>query len=245
MDLSGKVALVTGSSRGIGRAAALRLAAAGAAVALNATKNAAETQAAIESAGGVCSVHIADVADPEEATAMVQAVIERHGGLDFLINNAGVTRDTLALRMSDDDWRRVIDVNLTGAFNCARAALKHMVRRRAGRIVNIGSVVGYRGNPGQTNYTASKSGLIGMTRSLALEVGSRGVTANVITPGYIETDMTLEVAETSLNAVREMIPAGRLGTPEDVAEAVLFLCSDEAAYITGQTLPVDGGLALV
>ena len=245
MDLSGKVALVTGSSRGIGRAAALRLTAAGAAVALNATKDASETQAAIESAGGVCSVHIADVADAEEATAMVQAVIERHGGLDFLINNAGVTRDTLALRMSDDDWRRVIDVNLTGAFNCARAALKHMVRRRSGRIINIGSVVGYRGNPGQANYTASKSGLIGMTRSLALEVGSRGVTANVITPGYIETDMTLEVAETSLNAVREMIPAGRLGTPEDVAEAVVFLCSDEAAYITGQTLPVDGGLALV
>ncbi len=245
MDLSGKVALVTGSSRGIGRAAALRLAAAGAAVALNATKDASETQASIESAGGVCSAHIADVANAEEATAMVQAVIERHEGLDFLINNAGVTRDTLALRMSDDDWRRVIDVNLTGAFNCARAALKHMVRRRSGRIVNIGSVVGYRGNPGQANYTASKSGLIGMTRSLALEVGSRGVTANVITPGYIETDMTLEVAETSLNAVREMIPAGRLGTPEDVAEAVLFLCSDEAAYITGQTLPVDGGLALV
>ncbi len=245
MDLSGKVALVTGSSRGIGRAAALRLAAAGAAVALNATKDASETQAAIESTGGVCSVHIADVADPEAATAMVQAVIERHEGLDFLINNAGVTRDTLALRMSDDDWRRVIDVNLTGAFNCARAALKHMVRRRSGRIITIGSVVGYRGNPGQANYTASKSGLIGMTRSLALEVGSRGVTANVITPGYIETDMTLEVAETSLNAVREMIPAGRLGTPEDVAEAVLFLCSDEAAYITGQTLPVDGGLALV
>lgn len=245
MDLSGKVALVTGSSRGIGRAAALRLAAAGAAVALNATKDASETQAAIESAGRICSVHVADVANSEEATAMVQAVIERHGGLDFLINNAGVTRDTLALRMSDDDWRRVIDVNLTGAFNCARAALKHMVRRRSGRIVNIGSVVGYRGNPGQANYTASKSGLIGMTRSLALEVGSRGVTANVITPGYIETDMTLEVAETSLNAVREMIPAGRLGTPEDVAEAVLFLCSDEAAYITGQTLPVDGGLALV
>ena len=245
MDLSGKVALVTGSSRGIGRAAALRLAAAGAAVALNATKDASEAQTAIESAGGVCSVHVADVADPAETAAMVQAVIERHGGLDFLINNAGVTRDTLALRMSDDDWRRVIDVNLTGAFNCTRAALKHMVRRRAGRIVNIGSVVGYRGNPGQANYTASKSGLIGMTRSIALEVGSRGVTANVIAPGYIETDMTLEVAETSLNAVREMIPAGRLGTPEDVAEAVLFLCSDEAAYITGQTLPVDGGLALV
>ena len=245
MDFSGKVALVTGSSRGIGRAAALRLAAAGAAVALNATKDASETEAAIESVGGVCSVHIADVADPAEAAAMVQAVIDRHGGLDFLINNAGVTRDTLALRMSDDDWRRVIDVNLTGAFNCARAALKHMVRRRSGRIINIGSVVGYRGNPGQANYTASKSGLIGMTRSLALEVGSRGVTANVITPGYIETDMTREVAETSLNAVREMIPAGRLGTPEDVAEAVLFLCGDEAAYVTGQTLPVDGGLALV
>ena len=245
MDLSGKVALVTGSSRGIGRAAALRLAAAGAAVALNATRDVSETQAAIESAGGVCSAHIADVADASEAAAMVQGVIERHGGLDFLINNAGVNRDTLALRMSDDDWRRVIEVNLTGAFNCARAALKHMVRRRAGRIVNIGSVVGYRGNAGQANYSASKSGLIGMTRSIALEVGTRGVTANVIAPGYIETDMTRGVAETSLNAVREMIPAGRLGTPEDVAEAVLFLCSDEAAYITGQTLPVDGGLALV
>ena len=245
VDLSGKVALVTGSSRGIGRAVALLLSDAGATVALNATRDASETQAAIESTGGACSVHIADVSEPNQAATMVQEVIDRHGALDFLVNNAGVNHDTLVLRMSDEDWRHVIEVNLTGVFNCTRAALKHMVRRRSGRIVNMGSVVGYRGNAGQANYSATKSGLIGMTRSVALEVGSRGITANIVTPGYIETEMTSEVAEGTREAIRSAIPMGRFGTPEDVAQAVLFLCSDEAGYINGQVLPVDGGLVLV
>ena len=245
MELTGKIALITGSSRGIGRGIALRLIAAGATVALNATKDASETQAAIESVGGSCSVHIADVSDSAQADKMVQNVIDRHGAIDCLINNAGVNHDTLMLRMTDQDWRHVSEVNLTGVFNCSRAALKHMVRRRTGRIINMGSVVGYRGNAGQTNYSATKSGLIGMTRSIALEGGSRGITANVVTPGYIDTEMTRDMPEVTREAIREAIPMRRFGTPEDVAEVVLFLCSEEADYISGQVLPVDGGLVLV
>ncbi|MCH7553731.1 MAG: 3-oxoacyl-[acyl-carrier-protein] reductase [Chloroflexi bacterium] len=244
MDLSGKVALVTGSGRGIGRAIAVRLAAAGATVALNAISSTDATEKVITSTGGSCSAHLGDVRDAQAVDGLVNDVVSRHGSLDILVNNAGVTRDGLLMRMSESDWQDVLDTNLTGAFHCTRAVLRRMVRKRWGRIVNIGSVVGLRGNAGQANYTATKAGLVGLTRTTAREVVSRGITANVIAPGFIETELTDKLGESIQDQIRSHIPLGRFGSPEDVAEAVTFLATDEAGYITGQVLLVDGGLAL-
>ena len=244
MDLSGKVALVTGSGRGIGRAIAVRLAAAGATVALNAISSTDATEKVITSTGGSCSAHLGDVRDAQAVDGLVNDVVSRHGSLDILVNNAGVTRDGLLMRMSESDWQDVLDTNLTGAFHCTRAVLRRMVRKRWGRIVNIGSVVGLRGKAGQANYTATKAGLVGLTRTTAREVVSRGITANVIAPGFIETELTAKLGESIQDQIRSHIPLGRFGSPEDVAEAVTFLATDEAGYITGQVLLVDGGLAL-
>ncbi|MBM4406937.1 MAG: 3-oxoacyl-[acyl-carrier-protein] reductase [Chloroflexi bacterium] len=244
MDLSGKVALVTGSSRGIGRAVALRLAKAGATVALNATKDASETRRLITEAGGKAGVHIADVRRSQEVEKMVEDVVAAHGSLDILVNNAGITRDTLLMRISDKDWEDVLATNLTGTFYCTRAAIKPMLKKRWGRIIMMGSVVGLKGNPGQANYSATKAGLVGFTRSTAAEVASRNITANVVAPGFIETEMTAKLSQQQRDALKAHIPAGVFGTPEQVAEAVAFLASNEAGYITGQVLLVDGGIAM-
>jgi 3-oxoacyl-[acyl-carrier protein] reductase len=245
IDLSGKVALVTGSSRGIGRAIAVSLATHGATVALNATSNVSETAQAITTLGGVSSTHIADIRDAEAVREMVDSIVAQHGSIDVLVNNAGVRRDTLMLRMSEDDWQDVLATNLTGAFHCTRAALKHMIRKRRGQIVNMGSIIGLRGNAGQANYAAAKAGLAGLTMSTALEVASRGITANLLAPGFIETEMTKVMPQDQQDAIRSRIPLGRFGGPEEIAEIVAFLASDAASYITGQTIVVDGGLSLV
>jgi 3-oxoacyl-[acyl-carrier protein] reductase len=241
--LSGKVALVTGASRGIGRAIALRLAADGAHV-LAAARDAgrvAEVVAEIAKAGGRAEAVALDVADKSSVESAFAALLATHGRLDILVNNAGVTRDNLLLRMKVEDWDQVLATNLTGAFLCTQAALKPMIKQRGGRIVNITSVVGLAGNAGQANYAASKAGLIGFTKSVAREVASRNVTANAVAPGFIETDMTAAMTDKAREAVVSAIPLGRVGQSGDIAAAVAFLVSDEAAYITGQVLAVDGG----
>jgi 3-oxoacyl-[acyl-carrier protein] reductase len=241
-SLDGKVALVTGGSRGIGAAVARELAAAGARVALNYRSSA---DAAEELAGEIKGFAIeGDVADPEQAAALVERVEEDLGDLDCLINNAGVTRDGLIARMSDEDWDAVLDTNLRGTFNTCRAVSRKMLRRRAGSIVNLTSVVGIHGNPGQANYAASKAGIIGLTKALARELGTRGVRVNAVAPGYIDTELTGVLPEEVRNAILGNTPLGRLGEPEDVARAVRFLCSDEAAFVTGAVLLVDGGLGM-
>ena len=245
--LDGKVALVTGGSRGIGRAIALRLAEEGADLAICARNAAAagEVAAAIEALGRRCLVRQADVADAEQATELVDATIAELGRLDVLVNNAGVTRDNLLMRMKEEDWDEVLAINLKGAFNCVRAAVRPMLKARGGRIVNITSVVGLLGNAGQANYAASKAGLIGLTKSLARELASRGITANAVAPGVVpETGMTDSLTEQQQEQMIATVPLGRAGTPEDVAHAVAFLASDQAAYITGQVLSVDGGMAI-
>lgn len=241
MGFKGKVVIVTGASRGIGREIAAQFAAAGAQVACVATtiEGAQKTADAIGGKAFAC-----DVSDSTSVDAMVDAVVEQMGTPAVLVNNAGITRDTLMLRMKDDDWDRVIDVNLKGAFLTSRAVARPMMKARYGRIVNITSVVGLGGAPGQTNYAAAKAGMIGLTKSVAKELGSRGITCNAVAPGYIQTDMTEELPAEFKEMAIKTAPAGRLGEPADIAPAVLFLASEEAAYITGQVLVVDGGLTL-
>jgi 3-oxoacyl-[acyl-carrier protein] reductase len=245
--LEGRVALVTGSSRGIGEAIALRLAQEGAKVAVNyhtGEEAAARVVEAIAASGGDAVSIGADVSREDQVNTLVKRVLEHWQRLDILVNNAGITRDRLLLRMSSQDWDEVLNVNLRGAYMCTRAALPHMVRRRHGRIVNVSSVVGLSGNPGQANYAASKAGLIGLTKAVAREVASRNITVNAVAPGYIVTDMVQGLPEEVQKSVLEHIPLARFGAPEDVAEAVAFLCSDGAGYITGQVIGIDGGLAM-
>ena len=237
-SLEGKTALVTGASRGIGRAIATELARAGASVVLSYRTGVEEAETLASELGGRAVA--ADVSDPESAAALV----EEAGDLDIIVNNAGVTRDGLLVRMSDDDWRTVIDTNLASCFYTCRAATRGMMRKRSGSIVNISSIVGLRGNWGQTNYAASKAGIIGFTKSLARELGSRNVRANVVVPGYVKSRLTDALPEEATGAMLENTPLGRLGDPEDVAGAVRFLCSDEAGFVTGAVLLVDGGLGM-
>jgi 3-oxoacyl-[acyl-carrier protein] reductase len=237
-SLEGKNALVTGASRGIGLAIAKELARAGASVVVSCRSGVEEAEALAEEIGG--RVVQGDVSDPESAAALV----EEAGDLDVLVNNAGVTRDGLLVRMSDEDWRTVIDTNLASCFYTCRAATRGMMRKRAGSIVNISSVVGLRGNWGQTNYAASKAGIIGFTKSLARELGSRNVRANVVVPGYVKSRLTDALPDEATATMLENTPLGRLGDPEDVAGAVRFLCSEDAAFVTGAVLLVDGGLGM-
>ncbi|MEZ5284483.1 MAG: 3-oxoacyl-[acyl-carrier-protein] reductase [Vicinamibacterales bacterium] len=244
-QLAGKIAVVTGASRGIGRAIAEQLGAAGAVVACVARgDNAAETVAAITGAGGQAEAHGADVTDAAAADAVIRAVVERHGRIDILVSNAGIARDQLMLRMKQADWDAVIATNLTASFTWCQAVLKPMVRQRTGRIIAISSVVGQMGNAGQANYAASKAGLIGFCKALAREVASRNVTVNVVAPGLIATDMTRAITENAQADWAAQIPMGRMGTPADIAAAVRFLASDEASYITGQVLAVNGGMCM-
>jgi 3-oxoacyl-[acyl-carrier protein] reductase len=242
-DLSQKVVIVTGASRGIGRAIAEVLASRGAhVVAAARADNAASAVDAIKAAGGSAEVASLDVTDSGSVDALIDGVVERHGRIDVLVNNAGIARDQLMLRMKREEWDDVIATNLTAAFTCVHAVLKPMIKRRAGRIISISSVVGQMGNPGQANYAASKAGLIGFSKALAREVASRNVTVNVVAPGLIETDMTKAVAEKAQAEWTSLIPLQRLGSPQDIAFAVCFLASDEAAYITGQVIAVNGGM---
>ncbi len=244
VDLKDRTAIVTGASRGIGRSIALALAGAGAKVACVARSvdKLTETAEAIRAAGGTAEVLACDVTSSESVEQVVAAVLEKWERLDILVNNAGITRDTLIPRMQDQDWDDVINTNLRGAFLFTRAATRTMMQRRYGRIINIASISGLMGNPGQANYSASKAGMIGMTRTVAKELAGRKLTVNAIAPGFIETEMTAALGEGLLDEVKKRIPAKRLGRPEEIAYAVLFLASDAASYITGQVLTVDGGL---
>jgi 3-oxoacyl-[acyl-carrier protein] reductase len=247
MSLTGKVAIVTGSARGIGRAITLRLAEAGADIAVNDIEAAA---ASLESVAGEVRALgrqalavTADVSSPADVGRMVEAIAGKFGHIDILVNNAGITRDQIIMRMSDEDWDAVLAIDLKSAFLCSRAVLRHMLKQRWGRIISIASVVGLIGNAGQANYAAAKAGVIALMRSIAKEVGSRGITANAIAPGFIETQMTQKLDEKQRQALLLRIPLGSAGSPRDVAEAVAFLASEEARYITGQVLGVDGGMA--
>lgn len=243
IDLTGRVALVTGASRGIGRAIAKRLAQHGShVIAVARGDNAAETVREIREAGGKADLASADVVDASGVDALIAETLEKHGRIDILVNNAGIARDQLLLRMKREDWDAVVATNLTAAFSCTQAVLKPMVRQRSGRIIFISSVVGQAGNAGQANYAASKAGLIGFAKAVALEIASRNITANVVAPGLIETDMTREIAGGTRENWESRIPLRRIGTPDDVAAAVCFLASDEASYITGQVLAVNGGM---
>ncbi len=248
MFLENRVALITGASRGIGRAIALAVAKHGAMVAVNyypgQSDQAALVVEEIEKAGGRAFSVAADVSKRSDVEEMVNAVVKRSGSLDILINNAGITRDQLLLRMKDQDWDAVLDTNLNGVFYCTRSALKWMLKSRWGRVVSLASVVGVTGNAGQANYGASKAGIIGFTKCVAREVASRGINVNAVAPGYIGTDMTERISPQAREELQGRIPLGRIGTPEDVAGAVLFLVSPAAGYITGQVLHVDGGMAI-
>lgn len=247
MLLAEKTALVTGASRGIGRAAALELAKAGAKVAVNFAGNrtaAEEVVSMIEATGGQAMLVQADVGNAADVEAMIKAVVERFGRIDILVNNAGITRDNLIMRMKEEDWDAVIHTNLKGIFNCTKAVSKLMMKQRYGRIINMASVVGVMGNAGQANYAAAKAGVIGFTKSMAKELASRNITVNAVAPGYISTDMTANLPEQARLELQSQIPLQRLGNPEDVAAAVLFLVSPGADYITGQTLHVDGGMVM-
>ena len=245
--LANKTAIVTGGSRGIGRAIAIELAARGASVLVNFNTNgvaAEEVVLKIVNAGGKAAALPGDVAKVADAQALIKAAIEKFGGLDILVNNAGITRDMLIMMMSEEAWDAVIDTNLKGSFNCAKAAVRHMMKTRSGRIINITSVSGQIGNAGQTNYSASKAGLIGFTKALAREVAGRNITVNAIAAGYVDTEIWAGVPAEMRDAFVKMIPLGRKGTPKEIAYAVAFLASEEAAYITGQVLAVDGGMAM-
>ena len=243
LDLTGKVAVVTGASRGIGRNVATLLASRGAHVVAAARgENAAATVAEIHAAGRRGEVGTLEVTDAASIGALMSGVLERHGRIDILVNNAGIARDQLLLRMKREDWDQVTATNLTSAFACVQAVLKPMLKQRAGRIVSISSVVGQTGNAGQANYAASKAGLIGFSKALARELASRNITVNVVAPGLIETDMTKAITDKAQGEWAAQIPLGRLGTTADVAAAVCFLASDEASYITGQVLAVNGGM---
>jgi 3-oxoacyl-[acyl-carrier protein] reductase len=247
MDMNGRVALVTGSARGIGREIAMKLAEVGADIVVNDIEAAAESLESavtdIKALGRQSLAVTADVSSSEDVTRLFTTAYEKFGRIDILVNNAGVTRDNLALKMSDEEWDTVMNIDLKSAFLCSRAVLRYMIKQRWGRIISIASVVGIIGNAGQVNYAAAKAGIIGLTRSIAKEVGSRGITVNAIAPGYIQTRMTEQLDEKQTQALLSHIPVGSLGTPRDVAEAVAFLASDEARYITGHVLNVDGGMA--
>jgi 3-oxoacyl-[acyl-carrier protein] reductase len=247
MDFTDKVAVVTGSSRGIGRAIALRLAEGGARVVINYRGNKAaadDVLAQISASGGQAIAVQADVSQVAEAEALIDAAKKEFGRIDILVNNAGTTRDTLLMRMSEEDWDIVIDTNLKGTFNCIKAVSRQMMRQRYGRIVNVTSVSGIAGNAGQANYASAKAGLIGLTKTVAKELGSRGITCNAIAPGFVPTDLTASLPEDLVELAIERTPLGRMGTPENMAAAVAFLASDDADFITGQVLAVDGGLAI-
>jgi 3-oxoacyl-[acyl-carrier protein] reductase len=243
IDLTGRVALVTGSTRGIGRAIAETLAGAGARVAV-VGRDEARAKEAAEAIGGGAAGFACDVSDPASVAALVEAVEKQMGSVDVLVNNAGLTRDNILFRLKDEDWDAVIDTNLRGAFVAIRAASRGMMKRRWGRIINIASIVGLVGNKGQVNYAASKAGLIGLTKSVAKELGSRNILANVVAPGFIETDMTNAMTPEARTALFGQIPLERLGAPQDIASMVAFLASDQAGYVTGQVFVVDGGMAM-
>ena len=248
MRLDGKVAIVTGASRGIGREIAIQLAAQGALLVINYTSNdtaARETLATVEAVGGEGIIVQADVKNMAQCENLVKTALEKYNKVDILVNNAGITRDNLAVRMKAEEWREVLDTNLTGAFNCTKAVLRPLLKRKSGgRIINIASVVGLTGSFGQTNYAAAKAGLVGMTKALARELAGRQITVNAVAPGFIETDMTAVLAPDLKENIRRQVPLGRMGTTKDVAHMVIFLASEQAAYITGQVIAVDGGLTM-